>query len=75
MSAICFCSSCCNPDTCQFLANAKCDAGVCCENCQLRPKGTLCRNSANECDFIEYCSGDSPRVSEVFMLIFFLVLL
>ena len=58
-----FCSSCCNPRTCQFVSGAVCDAGSCCSNCQLVDIGTKCRSSANECDLPEYCNGVSPYVS------------
>uniref|UniRef100_A0AAY4ABY7 Uncharacterized protein n=1 Tax=Denticeps clupeoides TaxID=299321 RepID=A0AAY4ABY7_9TELE len=50
---------CCNPATCRLAEGARCAQGGCCENCQLRQAGSLCRMATNECDLAEYCPGDS----------------
>ena len=53
---------CCDPLTCRLASGAQCNTGECCsESCQFHPLGTNCRNASNECDIMEYCSGDSPR--------------
>ncbi|XP_061088477.1 disintegrin and metalloproteinase domain-containing protein 8-like [Conger conger] len=52
---------CCNATTCRLTAGSHCAAGECCENCQLKQVGQLCRESANDCDLAEYCSGKSAQ--------------
>nr|XP_006821011.1 PREDICTED: disintegrin and metalloproteinase domain-containing protein 12-like [Saccoglossus kowalevskii] len=51
---------CCNAYNCTLHANATCAIGECCEDCQLKPPGTLCRDVVNKCDLPEYCRGHSP---------------
>ncbi|KAF8980760.1 hypothetical protein BGZ46_003721 [Entomortierella lignicola] len=50
---------CCNGATCKFKAGAVCDDlnDSCCQNCQLRPAGQVCRAAISECDTQEVCSG------------------
>ncbi|KAJ8026103.1 Disintegrin and metalloproteinase domain-containing protein 12 [Holothuria leucospilota] len=48
---------CCVAETCRLHENATCASGACCENCQLKERGNLCRPMMNECDLPEYCSG------------------
>ncbi|XP_072944170.1 zinc metalloproteinase-disintegrin-like NaMP [Epargyreus clarus] len=48
---------CCDPFTCRLTKEAQCAQGECCEKCQLKPRGVICRESANECDLEETCSG------------------
>ncbi|XP_069000873.1 disintegrin and metalloproteinase domain-containing protein 8a [Embiotoca jacksoni] len=50
---------CCNATTCQLKAGAQCAEGECCQNCQLKPTGSVCRPKAGACDLAEYCSGFS----------------
>ncbi|KAK1794211.1 hypothetical protein P4O66_010727, partial [Electrophorus voltai] len=52
---------CCNPKTCKLTEGSQCAEGECCENCQIKPAGSLCRASASECDLEEYCTGQSER--------------
>ncbi|KAI7853791.1 Metallo-peptidase family M12-domain-containing protein [Circinella umbellata] len=54
-------STCCDASTCKFINNAKCDdsSDLCCQNCQPRPKDTVCRAAASQCDVEEKCPGDS----------------
>lgn len=49
---------CCVAETCTLHANATCAIGECCQDCQLKERGTLCRSMVNECDLPEYCTGD-----------------
>ncbi|TKC41058.1 hypothetical protein EI555_010124 [Monodon monoceros] len=52
---------CCNATTCTLKPDAVCAHGLCCENCQLKPAGTACRDSSNSCDLPEFCTGASPH--------------
>ncbi|XP_070540773.1 disintegrin and metalloproteinase domain-containing protein 12-like isoform X2 [Ptychodera flava] len=52
---------CCNPFNCTLHANATCAEGACCEDCQLKSAGTVCRDTVNECDLPEYCRGYTPE--------------
>ncbi|XP_068108620.1 disintegrin and metalloproteinase domain-containing protein 15 isoform X2 [Hyperolius riggenbachi] len=53
---------CCNASSCQLMAGAECASdGLCCEQCMIKPMGTLCREPLGECDLPEYCSGDSAH--------------
>ena len=37
----------------------------CCQaNCQLAPHGTMCREATDECDLLEYCTGNSSDCPE-----------
>ncbi|KAI8512668.1 Disintegrin and metalloproteinase domain-containing protein 33 [Branchiostoma belcheri] len=54
-------STCCNPANCTLLSGAVCDMGECCQGCQLKPSGDLCRQKTTDCDIAEYCSGQSPQ--------------
>ncbi|XP_023679994.1 disintegrin and metalloproteinase domain-containing protein 8a isoform X2 [Paramormyrops kingsleyae] len=53
--------SCCNASTCQLAEGAECAQGECCQQCQIKPAGSLCRASATDCDLAEYCTGQSPH--------------
>ncbi|XP_038603264.1 disintegrin and metalloproteinase domain-containing protein 18-like, partial [Tachyglossus aculeatus] len=51
---------CCDAQSCKLKRGAKCSSGLCCQDCEFQPKGTLCRNIADlECDIKEYCNGTS----------------
>ncbi|KAM6956337.1 disintegrin and metalloproteinase domain-containing protein 8a [Aplochiton taeniatus] len=52
-------TSCCNASTCRLNVGAQCADGECCQNCQFRQTGSVCRSSAGDCDLPEYCSGFS----------------
>ncbi|KAM6186236.1 disintegrin and metalloproteinase domain-containing protein 12 [Rhynchocyon petersi] len=52
---------CCNASTCTLRPDAVCAHGRCCQGCQLKPPGTLCRDSSNACDLPEFCTGASPH--------------
>ncbi|NP_001079284.1 ADAM metallopeptidase domain 21 L homeolog precursor [Xenopus laevis] len=51
--------SCCDPTSCKLRENGECLTGLCCKDCKLLPKGTLCRMPKTECDLAEYCDGAS----------------
>uniref|UniRef100_A0A673MGS7 Disintegrin and metalloproteinase domain-containing protein 12-like n=1 Tax=Sinocyclocheilus rhinocerous TaxID=307959 RepID=A0A673MGS7_9TELE len=52
---------CCNASTCTLKDEAVCAHGQCCEDCQLKPAGTRCRESSNSCDLPEFCTGADPQ--------------
>uniref|UniRef100_A0A8C7Z7P9 ADAM metallopeptidase domain 12b n=1 Tax=Oryzias sinensis TaxID=183150 RepID=A0A8C7Z7P9_9TELE len=52
---------CCNATTCTLKGDAVCAHGQCCDDCKLKPAGTLCRESSNSCDLPEFCTGANPH--------------
>ncbi|XP_029962818.1 disintegrin and metalloproteinase domain-containing protein 12 [Salarias fasciatus] len=52
---------CCNATTCTLKGDAVCAHGQCCDDCRLKPAGTMCRESSNSCDLPEFCTGASPH--------------
>ncbi|MFH4973934.1 hypothetical protein AB6A40_000643 [Gnathostoma spinigerum] len=51
---------CCDPLTCTLRAHAQCASHQeCCQRCQLRPAGHVCRPSRSECDVTEVCDGET----------------
>ncbi|KAG0359862.1 hypothetical protein BGZ54_009799 [Gamsiella multidivaricata] len=58
----CAADPCCDGTTCKFKDDAVCDDlnDDCCQNCQLKPAGQVCRQAISECDIQEVCSGASP---------------
>ncbi|XP_032569081.1 disintegrin and metalloproteinase domain-containing protein 15 isoform X2 [Chiroxiphia lanceolata] len=53
---------CCNSSSCQLMPGAACATGdACCQDCQLRRAGYLCREPLGECDLPEFCDGVSPH--------------
>ncbi|XP_028391206.1 disintegrin and metalloproteinase domain-containing protein 9-like isoform X2 [Dendronephthya gigantea] len=48
---------CCNYTTCKLHHGNECDSGMCCDNCTINAKGSLCRDKVNDCDLPEYCDG------------------
>ena len=52
--------SCCDPTTCKFVAGAVCDDANedCCQGCQYKPKGAVCRKSTNFCEIQKVCPGN-----------------
>ncbi|XP_017539884.1 disintegrin and metalloproteinase domain-containing protein 8 [Pygocentrus nattereri] len=55
---------CCSATTCRLTEGSQCAEGDCCENCQIKQVGSICRASANECDLSEYCTGLSEKCPE-----------
>ncbi|XP_041630683.1 uncharacterized protein mmd isoform X4 [Drosophila kikkawai] len=63
----CALDQCCDGITCKLKSEAQCATGACCEQCRLRPKDYICRDSHNECDLPEYCDGEVGQCpSDVF---------
>ncbi|XP_040923423.1 disintegrin and metalloproteinase domain-containing protein 8 [Toxotes jaculatrix] len=48
---------CCDPSTCRLTEGSQCAHGPCCDSCQFKPSGSVCRKSAGDCDLPEYCTG------------------
>ncbi|XP_043067293.1 disintegrin and metalloproteinase domain-containing protein unc-71 isoform X4 [Drosophila bipectinata] len=54
----CALDPCCDGITCKLKSEAQCASGACCDQCRLRPKDYICRDTHNECDLPEYCDGE-----------------
>uniref|UniRef100_A0A8C8S5B7 ADAM metallopeptidase domain 28 n=1 Tax=Pelusios castaneus TaxID=367368 RepID=A0A8C8S5B7_9SAUR len=52
---------CCEAVTCKLKPKAKCGYGECCENCQLKKAGAVCRPRKHDCDLPELCTGQSHQ--------------
>ncbi|XP_059958547.1 disintegrin and metalloproteinase domain-containing protein 28 isoform X3 [Mesoplodon densirostris] len=50
---------CCDAKTCKIKANFQCAVGECCEKCQFKKAGEVCRPAKHECDLPEMCDGKS----------------
>ncbi|CAB4042568.1 Hypothetical predicted protein, partial [Paramuricea clavata] len=59
-----FGNKCCNATSCTFLPGAACSHGECCENCQLKSRGKLCREKYDDCDLPEHCTGNHEMCPE-----------
>uniref|UniRef100_A0A4W3JQB2 ADAM metallopeptidase domain 22 n=1 Tax=Callorhinchus milii TaxID=7868 RepID=A0A4W3JQB2_CALMI len=46
---------------CKLIDGAKCSNGLCCHECQIKPKGDVCREEVNDCDIPEVCNGNSSQ--------------
>lgn len=55
---------CCDASTCRLTAGSQCAQGQCCEKCQLKSSGSVCRQSAGSCDLPEFCTGLSSDCPE-----------
>ncbi|KAM3924698.1 zinc metalloproteinase-disintegrin-like 4a [Leptodactylus fuscus] len=53
-------SNCCDPQTCRLKPGSQCDGDICCQNCKIKPAGSLCRPAIDECDLTDVCDGESP---------------
>ncbi|XP_041530504.1 disintegrin and metalloproteinase domain-containing protein 2 [Microtus oregoni] len=60
---------CCDPNTCKLPDGSVCAEGPCCKDCNMKPKGEVCRPPRGECDLAEYCNGTSPVCAEDFFII------
>ncbi|XP_008118058.2 disintegrin and metalloproteinase domain-containing protein 28 [Anolis carolinensis] len=54
-------NECCDAATCKLKPGAKCGYGECCERCQLRRAGAVCRPVKHDCDLPEMCTGQSHQ--------------
>ncbi|XP_054434768.1 disintegrin and metalloproteinase domain-containing protein 28 [Pteronotus mesoamericanus] len=50
---------CCDANTCKIKAGFLCASGECCEGCQIKEAGRVCRPAKDECDLPEMCDGQS----------------
>ncbi|KAK2820733.1 hypothetical protein Q5P01_023692 [Channa striata] len=55
---------CCDASTCRLTEGSQCAQGQCCDNCQLKAAGSVCRKSASDCDLPDYCTGVSEDCPE-----------
>ncbi|GAB1299045.1 Disintegrin and metalloproteinase domain-containing protein 28 [Apodemus speciosus] len=54
-------NKCCDARTCKIKAGFQCALGECCEKCQLKKPGVVCRAAKDECDLPEMCDGKSSH--------------
>ncbi|NXQ20251.1 ADA28 protein, partial [Peucedramus taeniatus] len=57
-------NECCDPESCKLSSGAACAHGDCCENCQFKQSGSVCRAVKHDCDLAEMCTGRSPSCPE-----------
>ncbi|XP_038590920.1 zinc metalloproteinase-disintegrin-like atrase-A [Micropterus salmoides] len=57
-------NSCCDASTCRLTEGSQCAHGQCCDECQLKLAGSVCRKLAGDCDLPEYCTGVSEDCPE-----------
>ncbi|XP_029799329.1 disintegrin and metalloproteinase domain-containing protein 7 isoform X2 [Suricata suricatta] len=50
---------CCDANKCVLKPGFTCAEGECCESCQMKKSGSMCRPAKDECDFPEVCPGHS----------------
>ncbi|XP_006864506.1 PREDICTED: disintegrin and metalloproteinase domain-containing protein 28, partial [Chrysochloris asiatica] len=50
---------CCDAKICKIKSNFQCALGECCEKCQFKAAGSVCRPAKDECDLPEMCDGKS----------------
>ncbi|XP_059263892.1 disintegrin and metalloproteinase domain-containing protein 7 [Mustela nigripes] len=50
---------CCDANKCMLKPGFSCAEGECCEACQMKKSGSICRPAKDECDFPEVCTGYS----------------
>ncbi|XP_037668760.1 disintegrin and metalloproteinase domain-containing protein 28 isoform X2 [Choloepus didactylus] len=55
---------CCDAKTCKIKASFQCALGECCEKCQFKMGGAVCRPAKDECDLPEMCDGRSGNCPE-----------
>ncbi|KAM4688185.1 disintegrin and metalloproteinase domain-containing protein 22 isoform 2-T2 [Discoglossus pictus] len=46
---------------CSLTQGSECSDGLCCTDCKVNLKGTLCRDAVNDCDIPEMCTGNSSQ--------------
>ncbi|KAM5309019.1 LOW QUALITY PROTEIN: disintegrin and metalloproteinase domain-containing protein 25-like [Glossophaga mutica] len=62
-SQLCLKDPCCQL-SCTLIGGAACAFGLCCQDCQILPTGTVCRQQENTCDLPEWCNGTSNHCPE-----------
>ncbi|XP_036281099.1 LOW QUALITY PROTEIN: disintegrin and metalloproteinase domain-containing protein 20-like [Pipistrellus kuhlii] len=60
---LCMKDPCCESN-CTLRPGAACAFGLCCKDCQILPKGEVCRQEENDCDLPEWCNGTSHHCPE-----------
>ncbi|XP_031723650.1 disintegrin and metalloproteinase domain-containing protein 11-like isoform X2 [Anarrhichthys ocellatus] len=46
---------------CTLTHDAMCSNGLCCSSCKYERRGVVCRETVNDCDIPESCTGDSSQ--------------
>ncbi|XP_013930944.1 PREDICTED: zinc metalloproteinase-disintegrin-like NaMP [Thamnophis sirtalis] len=54
-------NECCDAATCKLNPGAKCAEGACCEKCQFKKAGEVCRATKDDCDLPEHCTGQTAE--------------
>ncbi|XP_069618539.1 zinc metalloproteinase-disintegrin-like berythractivase [Ranitomeya imitator] len=55
-------SNSCDAKTCTLKPGCQCDeADLCCQDCKIKPAGSICRPAKDECDLTDMCDGRSPE--------------
>uniref|UniRef100_A0A0B8RYU4 Metalloproteinase (Type III) 3a n=1 Tax=Philothamnus irregularis TaxID=1899461 RepID=A0A0B8RYU4_9SAUR len=54
-------NECCEAASCILKPEAECADGACCEECQFKTAGELCRAAKDDCDLPELCTGQSAE--------------
>ncbi|KAM3830895.1 zinc metalloproteinase-disintegrin-like NaMP [Vipera latastei] len=54
-------NECCEAATCKLKPGAECADGGCCDKCQFKTAGELCRAAMDDCDLPELCTGLSAE--------------
>ena len=56
------CLKCCNITICKLTPGSNCSSELCCKNCDIVSKGTVCRSIRDDvCDFEDVCNGVDKR--------------
>ncbi|XP_072005203.1 zinc metalloproteinase-disintegrin-like VAP1 isoform X2 [Engystomops pustulosus] len=52
-------SKCCDAGTCRLRSGCQCDDDLCCQDCKIKPAGSICRPAKDDCDLTDMCDGKS----------------
>ncbi|XP_075714816.1 zinc metalloproteinase-disintegrin-like 4a isoform X2 [Rhinoderma darwinii] len=49
----------CDAQTCRLKSGCQCEDDICCQDCKIKPAGSICRPARDECDLTDMCDGKS----------------